>query len=165
MFWLRDLSTDNMQNIENMFPMVTLEHDDPERWVDFDELNGLEYVWLYLYPGLVSLVYIPSSYVTEFDGGRVWFYRENNKVIIHSSTSAWGIKMVTGHGNIVILDELLYEKRFAYPTLEEIVWYKAMIDCPTRYQKPIHRFVNKILKNNQPTAGKILEYHPVDATA
>lgn len=162
MYWLRDLTTNNMQNIENMFPMVTLEEDDPERWINFDELDGLEYVWMYLYPGLVSLVYIPSSYVTEFDGGRVWFHQDMNKTVIHSSTSAWGIKLVTGYGITVILDEGFYEKRFARPTLQELIRYQSMIACPARYEKPIHRFLRKVIRNWQKPAGKIIEYHPVD---
>ena len=164
MYWLRDLTTNNMQNIENMFPMVTLEEDDPERWINFDELDGLEYVWMYLYPGLVSLVYIPSSYVTEFNGGRVWFHRERNKTVIHSSTSAWGIKLVTGYGITVILDEGFYEKRFARPNLQELIRYQSMIACPARYEQPIHRFLRKLIRNWKQPVGKIIEYHPVDVS-
>lgn len=144
MYWLKDLSEDNLWNVTAIFPVTTLENDNPDRWLDFDELDGYEFDWLYLYPGAVSLVYVPSSYVSYFESNDVSFYTDDANVT-HITRERSAMKLVSGNGQVIMLNELLFRKRFSRPTLEELLSYQAMIACPKKYERPIHRFLKKAI--------------------
>ena len=135
-------------NVITLFPTITLEEDHEDRWIDFDELDGRDFVWMYLYPNAVSLVYVPSAYVSYFESDDVRFYKdESNKTHFIREKSA--MKIVSGYGHVVMLNEKLYQKRFALPTLKELLAYQSMIKCPRKYEQPIHRFLKKAIAQHR----------------
>jgi len=135
-------------NVISLFPAITLEEIHEDRWLDFDELDEHIFAWLYLYSNVVSLVYVPSAYVSYFESNSVRFYKDDaNRTHMMRERSA--MKLVSGHGHVIMLNEELYQKRFAIPTLQELLDYQAMIACPRKYEKPIHRFLRKAIEQHR----------------
>lgn len=144
-YWLRDLSEENFLNVETLFPLYSIPDFESERWLDFSELDERQFCWVRLYDTIVSLVFVPTAYVTQFDGQRPWFFRDEDSRL-RMTTVSWGMKLVSGNGPVVMLDEQLHERRFAIPTLEELLEYQDMVRCPAKYQKPLHRFLKKAIR-------------------
>ena len=142
-YYLREISDDNFSDIYTLFPMTSMQISG--EWDNYDMLDEHIYAWLYLYPGAVSLVYVPSAYPSFFDGGKIYHWKEEGSSIIQFSSEEQGIKLVTGYGNVIYMDEQVGVGRFTIPTKEELERYYALIQKPEKYQIPLHRFIQKAL--------------------
>lgn len=145
-YWLNDLTPNNMQNISNMFPQVTLEKDDVERWVHMKDVKCDTYMWMYLYPGRVSLVYIPKRPIIFYDSD---FGCCDDIALIPNTSSFWGLRIITGYGTNVIIDNSLESKLFVPTELYELMRYKDMVNCPKKYEKPLHHFIKKAISRHK----------------
>lgn len=149
MYWLSDLTTNNTQNIQNIFPTVTLEQDNADWWFNLDDkirLKGNSFTWIYLYPGLVSFVYIPLNPIIVITDTHQ-FNRQSIASKIPQNTLNWGIHIISGNGISIILDSELGKQRFREVQYQELLTYREMIRVPKRYRLPLHLFVDKAIKS------------------
>lgn len=142
-----NLDLENIVVLDHLMPSMPLGNIEQERWLDFGA-GGMEdscsFYWMRTYEDYGSLVFMPSVYVSEYNSRATSYYVDENKIHLH--TKNWGIKIITGYGHRLMIDEALWEKRFAYPTKQELEIYYDAIRCPIRHEKPIHRFLRKAMK-------------------
>ena len=146
MYWLSDLTTNNTLNVQNMFPCTTLEKDNLELWFNLDDKTRLKensFVWIYLYPGMVSLVYVPLNPIIVITDTQIM--RLSTNVDLPQNIIAWGLHIISGYGNSIVLDSRLGEQRFREIQSQEVLNYREMIRVPNKYKLPLHSFVNKII--------------------
>ena len=146
MYWLSDLTTNNTLNVQSMFPCTTLEKDNLELWFNLDDKTRLKensFVWIYLYPGMVSLVYVPLNPIIVITDTQIM--RLSTNVDLPQNIIAWGLHIISGYGNSIVLDSRLGEQRFREIQRQEILNYREMIRVPNKYKLPLHSFVNKII--------------------